>query len=70
MQKLPQFCNNLCMSEAEKAAAAVARDKALTVACPVCSAAAGERCLNTVTGQPGNFVHGGRVSRWQNGAAQ
>jgi len=52
-------------TEAQKAAEATARDQALTVDCPACPALAGERCLNTVTGQPGNFVHGGRVAHWR-----
>lgn len=56
------------MSEQAKAAEAARRDRALSVDCPVCGAKAGERCLNTVTGQPGNFVHGGRVARWRNHA--
>ena len=55
------------MSEAEKAAEAAERDRALAVACPVCYVAAGERCRNTVTGQPCNIVHLGRVIRWERG---
>jgi hypothetical protein len=52
-------------SEAEKAAEAARRDKALSVACPVCKQAAGSRCISVDTGQPTNLVHGARVMAWR-----
>jgi hypothetical protein len=53
------------MSEAGKAAAATARDKALTVPCPECKRLAGERCITLDTHLPTNLVHRARVIAWE-----
>jgi hypothetical protein len=54
------------MAAEDAAAERAERQKALAIACPVCVAEAAEPCRNTVTGLPGDFVHGGRVARWEN----
>jgi hypothetical protein len=51
-------------SEADKAAAAAARDHALTVACPECKAAAMARCIGAY-GRATNIVHRARVDAWK-----
>lgn len=53
---------NAPLTEAQKAAAATRRDRALTVPCQTCGAAAGARC--TMGGQTTNLVHRPRVTDW------
>jgi hypothetical protein len=54
-------------TEAEKAAAAAARDQALSVSCPECKRPAGSRCITLDTHQPSNLVHRARVKAWKAG---
>ena len=51
--------------EAEKAAEASRRDKALSVPCPECKRPAGSRCITLDTHQPSNLVHRARVAAWE-----
>jgi hypothetical protein len=52
-------------AEAQKAAEAAVRDRALTVACPECKRLAGARCITLDTHQPTNLVHRVRVIYWE-----
>lgn len=58
----------MAKTEQEKAAALAKRDKALTVACPLCGAEPGERCIRlegvATYGRPTNLTHKERVSAW------
>ncbi len=52
--------------EDEKAAALAAYDATLSVPCPECKRAAGERCLR-IDGVPSNLVHHDRYLAWRAG---